>query len=498
MSQNYRRQSMAFLIWCIAVSAGLCISFVGCQPDSSNTALKQPEGQLSPQEQEALALRVDPGDAGKAVKYYTDSLEELGLKNWQDSDLPKDDPDAALEKLATLQSLAQALEFLDYKDLFPADFEKNIENLSSGDLMAKYPKEILASAFFAPKITDVSVGDPSKINVGWRKVVYLKARKGSMAEAKGISYGLLLFNKFQGKGNFKEDPIKPRKIDKSNESKTTQLILIRADGSTLKFPAYFLVYGKLSEGGKLKPTLDASFDARAPEFQPARPYYVPNACAQCHGAEIGVNKYDLTKVRLNFLDTDHWFDRVQGTDDFAFLQQYDYGVLYDGGKIFDVKAGDPVSQQFQDAFNVLRQLNEIIKDQNEKVDTANPGVPPADPHSFQFRAVIKWLELHTKGDQTDFAHKDVFQRSLNGKVKWSDSNPVDKDLLPLMNQYCYRCHSSVRYSIFDRELVWKKRVVIPIRLNSPDKEKWMPQDRELTPTIKEKILKLIGALQEKP
>jgi len=493
MWRKYRRHYIASLVCCTVVLAITSVSFIGCRRQQSPSQVSiPPEQLLSQQEKEALAFRVDPGDPGKAVTYYTETLEELGLRNWES--LPAE-PEKALEQLATLQSIAQPLEFLGYKDLFPAEFEKNIENLSSGELMAKYPDEILASAFFAPKITDVSGSDASKINVGWRKVVYLKARSGSPAEARGIGAGLLLFNKFQGAGNWKEDPFTARK-DKSNESKTTQFMLIRRNekppAKPLTYPTYFLVYARLSEGGKLKAALDATFDARADEFKPVRPYYVPDSCAQCHGAETTPFKYDLNKVKLNFLDTDHWFDRVQGKDDFAFLQQYDYGVLYDGGKVFDVKDGDTVSQQFKDAFNVLRKINEKIKEQNEKVDA---DTTPSSP-SFQLRGVRKWLELHVKADDlTDVSHKGVFQRAFDGGDKWAEGRDPDRELLPLMNQYCYRCHSSVRFSIFDRPLVQGKRTIIKIRLDATDPAKWMPQDRQLSDDLKKQLKTLVDGLK---
>lgn len=485
MSHSHRRNFVGNLIRSTTVLV-ISISFAACQQQTdTRVSEEQKKRELAQQEQDAMASRVDPGDptGAGAVKYYAESLEELGLKNWDS--LPGD-PGEALVKLESLQNMASHLDFLGYKDLVPTEFEKNLENLSSAELMAKYPGDILASAFFAPKITDVSA-DRSKINVGWRKVVYLKAR-GDRAKAKGIAAGLFLFNKFQGAGNWSEDPVKPRK-DKSNESKTTQLILIRDDGSSLKYPAYFLVYGPLSAGGKLQAFLTASFDARDPAITPQGKYFVPNACAQCHGAETGPKKYDLNLVKLNFLDTDHWFDRVQVDDDFDFLQQYDYGVLYDGGKVFDVKDGETLSQQFKDAFNVLREINKKIREQNEKVDAS------AAP-SFQLRSARKWLDdLHTKDGQTDFGHKDVFQRALNGGVLWSESTDPDKDLLPLLNRYCYRCHSSVRFSIFDRSEVVDKKARIRFRLTTSVPVLWMPQDRELNADTKNKLLTLVEALK---
>jgi hypothetical protein len=298
---------------------------------------------------------------------------------------------------------------------------------------------------------------------------------------------MLLFNKFQGAGNWSQDPVKSRP-NKSNESKTTQLIFVRADGSALKYPAYFIVFGPLSEGGKLQAFLTASFDARDPVITPQGKYFVPNACAQCHGAETAPQTYDLTKVKLNLLDTDHWFDRVQAGDDFAFLQQNDFGVLYDGGKVFDVKEGETVSQQFKDAFDVLRRINEKIKEQNEKVDAGGTA-------SYQLRGARKWWELHAASGPTDYAHKGLFRRVLDGAGAWSEGNSPDKELLPLMNQYCYRCHSSVRFSILDRPAVVTRKNRIKGRVNSTFPEVWMPQDRQLDPATKQRLLDLVNALQ---
>jgi hypothetical protein len=417
------------------------------------------------------------------VKYYAESLEELGLKNWES--LPTN-PEEALLKLASVQNMQIGLAFLGYKDLIPADFKKNVENLSSAELMAKYPDEIFASAFFAPKITDVSVSDGGAINLGWRKLVYLKARPGSAAESKGISSGFLLFNKFQGPGKWDLDPIIARD-DKSNESQTTQLMLVRAKGSALKNSIYFMVYGPLSSGGQLQAFLTASFDARDPSIGPKGKYFVPNACAQCHGAETTPNKYDLNKVKLNFLDTDHWFDRVQAGDDFAFIQQHPYGVLYDGDKVFDIKPEDTVSTKTQAAFNVLRQINERISQQNELVDEA---VAP----SFQTRAVRKWTALHASSSTTDFVHKDVFQRSLDGSSAWSNATSPDRELLPLVNRYCYRCHSSVRFSIYDRDTVLRRKAAIKFRLTTTNTSFAMPQDRVLSGETKQRLVDLVNAL----
>src|ERR1041384_477890 len=84
---------------------------------------------------------------------------------------------------------------------------KDVEDLPSAELMKRYPGDILSSAFFAPKITDVSV---KPINPGWRKLVRFKAKGEALK--KGISAGYLLFNKFQP--DYDKNPFE----DGSNES----------------------------------------------------------------------------------------------------------------------------------------------------------------------------------------------------------------------------------------------------------------------------------------
>jgi hypothetical protein len=339
--------------------------------------------------------------------------------------------------------------------------------------MKRFPGDVLSSVFFAPKITDVSV---TPISLGWRKLVRFKA-KGEALQ-KGISAGYLLFNKFQP--DYDKDPFG----DGSNESLNTQLILVRGEDSTLlKHPVYFLVFFRRSGGSRLITFLTANFDARAPNIVTDNRYYVPNACAECHGGLTGeIPAPDYPKLKLNYLDTDHWFDRLE--DDFAFLKKHTCGgaekpcpVLYDGHND---------NSEFEQAFDVIRELNGEIAAQNK-------SVPPAQ--SFQLRAVTKWLDLHS----SDSGHKDVFARALppaNSGDPWKADNPTDKELLPLLNRYCYRCHSSVKYNIFDRPAVVRRRDKILEYMNlAIDDSRKMPQDRNLDNSAdKQTILKLVQAL----
>jgi hypothetical protein len=476
MQRTYRRhQLVACLVWCSVVLAGISISFVGCRKQQSPTIGSQPQtsNQISKrsEELEMQTFTVEPGEENDAFVYYKAIFDELGLN-----------PHGLENKaLVDSQNLSRALEFLGYGGLKPED----LEDIPSTELMKRFPDDLLSSAFFAPKITDVSV---TPINVGWRKVVRLKA-KGEAAK-KGIAAGFLLFNKFQGKGKFDDNPFRPRTAtDKGSESQNTQLILIRADGSALARPIYFLVFGPISGEGKLITFLTASFDARAPDIVKDSKYFVPKACAECHGGLRQLDKEpDYDRLKLNFLDTDHWFDRLN--DDFAFLKDYPFGVIFDGDK-------DETTPKFQAAFDVLRRLNGEIKAQNEKVEPT-PSPTPVEP-SFQLRAVTKWLELHA----TDSHHQDAFARALpsTGGDSWKADKAPDKELLPLLNQYCYRCHSSLRFNIFDRPQVVREQRKILNFMNRPVNDALsMPQDRNLdcspkTLVDKNKILKLVCDLK---
>jgi hypothetical protein len=474
---HINRRYTAFFIWS---AAALCASLMSCGPrDDAPTQKSQPKGGGGEQ---TVSIAVAGGDKTSAERYYAETFAALGLAH----DIAGGEP-----------RMSVMLAYLGYPDLNPS----GLENTPSADLMKGTGEDLLASAFFAPKITDVSVKGPGDINVGWRKVIRLRARPGSDAAGHGIAAGFLLFNKFQGKDHGL-DPFKPRDGDKSNESKTTQLILVRAEKGTGADPAqrpmHFFVFGPVSDGAKLKLALQASFDAAAHEVEaelakknPIKDYFVPVACGQCHGGikqnvETGDDDVLFDRQKLNFLDTDHWFDRVQDSDDFAFIRTDNkFGVLFDGG------TGE-ASAQFAQAFGVLRALNGEIRAQNERVE-----LDPSNP-SFQFRAVSKWLELHPAGDG---AHKDVFARALPPLVGavpvWNAAAEPDKTLLPLMNRFCYRCHSSIAYNLFDRNEVACRKSKIRSRLNlAPGSAGVMPQDRALDAAVKATLLELAAKLPD--
>jgi hypothetical protein len=307
--------------------------------------------------------------------------------------------------------------------------------------------EILSSRFFAPKITDVSLtSDPPLL--GWRKVVRLKSRTTSRARAAGLDAAWVLFNVFSNS----DDPFAAR-------SSNNQVMLVRtAAASKPPRPIYWLMYNSVASGdGERTDHLDASFDARDPKLASGK-YYVPTACAQCHG---GLDHPEFLAARLNYLDTDHWFDRTK--DDFTHLPA-GIGVIVDGGT-------DVEDVRFKRAFNVIYQLNQEIRAQNHSVSAADPG-------SFQLRAVDTWLAVHKNNNR----FIDMFDRNVapQGGQQWSKENQVDRQLLPLLSRYCFRCHSSVEYHVFDKDAVLDRTGRMVSRLKLPfNTSRAMPADRNM-------------------
>lgn len=478
--RNTKRHRTAFSAWAAVILAA-CASLAGCQPAGTDTVQKESRGDKAVVELPRIEILVETGRPEDAKAYYRETFDALGITHNVDSGEP---------------GMALMLAYLGYPDVKPED----LENTPSPELMRRFGEDLLVSAFFAPKITDISQQGPANINVGWRKVIRLRAKPDSDAARHDIAAGFLLFNKFQGKDHSR-DPFEERK-DHSNESLTTQLILVRAkkgEGTDpIQRPLHFFVFGRATEGAKLKLALQASFDAAAPEVEaelakknPIKDYFVPIACGQCHGGltedpETGDPRVLFDRQKLNFLDTDHWFDRVQDGDDFAFIRTDNrFGVLFDGGT-------NAASTQFAEAFDVLRRLNREIEEQTRRVEP-DPSRP-----SFQLRAVAKWHELHPSGDN---AHKDVFARALpplaGAGPTWDRAAEPDRTLLPLLNQYCYRCHSSIIYSLFDRHEVACRKARILNRLNRPPGSAGaMPQDRVLDPSVKARLLELSGRLPD--
>lgn len=408
-------------------------------------------------------LQVEAGAADLARKYYRETVS----------------PQIAFLTPETISksSIRDLLDYFGYQTVQARDLHAQ----SSQELMKRDSLgDILATRFFAPKITDVADVPPSvpASGFGWRKLIRFRAKPSSAAAKAGMSMLVFLQNQFS-----KDAAAEPFDVDR-NVARFNQAIVVRGVGpfTPLLQPLYFFAYGPLVQldadgkpikvngefqnNGPLALSLEATFDEgdRDPETNlGAKEYFVPDACVQCHG---GVR----TRTKLNYLDTDHWFDRVTPAyglkdaafdqEDFVGLAKSPHGVLYDGGK-------DIASTRFKDAFAVVRQINQEFRDQNALLGTAN---------NFQLAAADKWLELH-RPQSFDAKHAPPYERGV-GATPWQSQNADHRALLYYLNRYCYRCHSSVRYSVFDRSRVKDFANEISDRVrDTTAPEFWMPQDR---------------------
>ncbi len=392
-------------------------------------------------------------------------------------------------------SIKDLLAYFGYTGLSP----KDLHQLSSEQLMALGADgELLATRFFAPKITLVSTPADAtpKSGYGWRKLVRIRAKANSTAEANGIEFLYFLQNIFE-KSTPSGDPFDAeRNISLFNQAIATRKIGSRPYNDS-KHGSYFFAYsplvkcganntpvncepnnapikinGQFVDDGAIAFKLGATFDARKhPETGAAADnYFVPDSCVQCHGG-------GRTNGKTNYLDTDHWFDRVTpiygltdqkfSQEDFTGLARSPFGVVYDGGK-------DPTTDAFRKAFDIIRKLNEEIKVQNADVAT---DTAIGASSNFQLRAVTKWLDLHAAGAQDPVRHVPPHERGF-GDPSWDTTNQQHRILLYYLNRYCYRCHSSIRYSIYERQVVTNKKADIADRVRElTDPTIWMPQDR---------------------
>lgn len=408
---------------------------------------------------EEQVLRINPGSEAEAKAYYAQLDQKL-------TNFPK--------KPITESAIGDMLVYCGFPALLATDLQK----LSSGVLMdfaqlrnavsnkpdfdAAYSAkplqagEILVSRFFAPKI--INVRDPQTNGVpqggfGWRKVLRFHARDGSAARSDGIDAFYLLFNFADNAPKFPEG--KP--------AGQIQAILVPSYPTGGKHnDIYFLVYEALTTAtpGKVGFFLVATFDLAG--AVPDDKYYVPTACGQCHGTE----KANQVGGKINYLDTDHWIDRTG--DDFKLVKPDD--VLVDGEAL---------------GYDTIRKLNTEIEKQNGAVIGAN------DP-KFALLAVRKWLELHKEAQAN--RHFPPLERGFaetGGDPVWTAGADPDQQLLPLMNQYCFRCHSSVRFHVFQKKAVIDRKSRIIARVTSGN----MPQDRKLPDATKDLLLQLINKLK---
>lgn len=325
--------------------------------------------------------------------------------------------------------------------------------------------DVLATRFFAPKIMDIKSPEPTR-KLGWRKLVRLRARPNSPAQSNHIIAAIVLFNFFTDPGK--------APFSGTIDSVNTQVMLV-TDPSKVAGPGddsgmdalYWLDYDALSAGGKLSLALNASFDANElPQTNnDVRPYFVPEGCVACHG----INK---TGPLINYLDTDHWFDRLD--TDFKALKASGIPV------IFDAQTNDTNSIAFKMAFDVIRRFNA----------EADEEVSRVQPKHDEALASHKWLELHAANN----GHFVPIDRAIGNAPKWSADTSEDAAALDALNTYCFRCHGTVKFSVFNRQelrsLQLRGMLLQVLQTNAPVGVK-MPPDRSLPDDARKAILDFV-------
>lgn len=324
------------------------------------------------------------------------------------------------------------------------------------------PEDILATRFFAPKIMNIREPEATR-QVGWRKLVRLKARPGSPAQVNHVSAGIVLFNFFSSPTE------KP--FGSAAESVNTQVMLLtdpahvpkpRADGPPT---LYWLDYDQLSKGGKLSFALNATFDANElPQgSNGVQPYFVPDGCVACHGN-------NSRRSLVNYLDTDHWFDRLE--NDFAGLKARNVPLLFDAG------TNDTSSSSYAVAFDVIRRFNA----------EADSQVQVSQPKHDETLASQAWLRLHEASN----SHVSPIDRAIGSPPRWSRENPDDAKAIDLLNQYCFRCHGTVKFSVFNRQAVHERRAPIQQRTKATAPTGMrMPPDRDLPDDVRALLNRLL-------
>jgi hypothetical protein len=430
-------QILAFISVILVVGVGIVVC--AGQPAGEQKRKRMPLNSVERTRVEGASdsdcrFTVTQGTPGVAAKYYLEIAGEahLGLTKPQ--------------HLSTM-TLGNILEYLGWSKLRPKDLED--EPASFFDALGS---DAIATSWFSPKVSLAGDAYQPKI-YGWRKLIRLRARAGSQADKHEVDAGYVLFNASAQKVN---PPLLLRDY--------IQVMLTTRATTSGRYAAYWLVFRGRLQGWVITDHLRATFDGGdfATAVGPGRKFFVPESCAQCHGR-------DLASGLLNMLDTDHWLDRVQQGDDFTQIG----GV----GKVLLDAGNDPQSAQFRAAFDRIRTINHEIQAQNRLT-----GAP-----SFRTQALQQWLTLHS----TDSSHRRLEERAFStqpGAPTWTQA---ERDVLKDLNRYCYRCHSTIRFSVFDRASILADKDTMADMVASG----CMPRDRVLDPSVAQSLEKRLRALQ---
>lgn len=351
--------------------------------------------------------------------------------------------------MSTLSDVPAYLGWSGERKLTATDLEQKsasfFDTLPNGDAVS--------TSYFAPKVSLAGGNGRQKI-FGWRKLIRLRALHGSEADLRGIDAAYILFNATARKARpllLVQDYI--------------QVILVSRSTADAKYAAYWLVYRGHAHGYELTNHIRATFEGG--DFSTVagagQNFYVPESCAQCHGQ-------DEAAGLLNMLDTDHWLDRVQQGDDFTAIGGVG-AVLRDAGNHVG-------SERFRRAFARIRMLNEEIDAQNRRAGT----------RPFRQQALTQWLTLHASNDAHRPLEERAFSTDSTSAATWTKA---DRPLLNDLNRYCYRCHSSISFSVFDKPTIVRKKRQMAAMVDSG----CMPRDQHLDRATADALAARLRSLQ---
>ncbi|CAN7700027.1 hypothetical protein [Mesorhizobium sp. LjRoot246] len=450
----------------------------------------------SPLPDKEIGILVEHGSQAEADAYYATFKSKINLDL---SDATQSTLDYLVQSYFGYGGLSAAdLELLASSELMPrnqtqflklASEVRNPALLKASLALHDFTGDrVLVTRFFAPKIVNFANHSDGLFTAGWRKLVRLDARPKSLAAGAGLRQMYLLFNYVSNDA----DPFaQPDGSSVRNFSKNNQVILIprtfkKCEEDSLKW----MVYGPFDKGYTITSALNAAFDFPGPQD-----YFVPRACAQCHGHDEefggalktsgGVSIFPYGKI--NYLDSDQWYDAL--FLDFPQIAIGSADVIFDGGK-------NHSSHQYRNAEGVIAKLNRGARDQNVLAERRTG--------SFQVRAVKKWLALHNSGSGPQKLETRILAGA--GGVSWNPSDPLEMETLRLLNRYCFRCHSSMLYNVFDKAGLLEPSVRIPkfrrnevasrfYLVSKTSDPPFMPQGRLLDDLDRQKLVDYLAGLK---
>jgi len=72
------------------------------------------------------------------------------------------------------------------------------------------------------------------------------------------------------------------------------------------------------------------------------------------------------------------------------------------------------------------------------------------PRSSGRRGAGSWLNSTIHPNPDSSRHVPPYERGF-GANPWNAASDQDRTLVYYLNRYCYRCHSSIKYSVFERD-----------------------------------------------